>query len=252
MSVSLGSSIHPAGYPFMLCRDGHVEEFVPDTVHLENVVLSRKMALIPRVAAWGYSQIGARIEGDVNGDFTNPRLIAEIRDTIDYTFGIFESRCHTPVKYVRYVPPVGLTQIAELRIYEDSEMEREIKLSPVTDLPYIENVVDGNILSHLYCKTDTISSPLVFELDSPARIDRVYYIPRTDDNYVWKGDAYELLYNDGVNGWKSLGTRTASGRNITFSAPKNALLWLRNKTKGKEEQVFIYRNNRQWFNSDFI
>lgn len=252
MPVTLDSNVHPAGYPFMLCRDGHVEEFVPDTVNQEKVVLSRKMALIPRVAAWGYSQIGARIEGDVNVDFGNPKLIAEIKDTIDYTFGIFESSCHVPVKYVRYVPPFGLTQIAELRMYDDSEMEREIKLSPVTDLPYIENVTDGNILSHLYRKTGTVSSPLVFELDRPSRIEKVYYIPRTDDNYVWKGDVYELFYNDGVNGWKSLGTRTASGKDITFSAPKNALLWLRDKTKGNEEQVFIYRNNRQWFNSDFI
>ena len=137
-------------------------------------------------------------------------------------------------------------------MYDDSEMEREIKLSPVTDLPYIENVTDGNILSHLYRKTGTVSSPLVFELDSPSRIEKVYYIPRTDDNYVWKGDVYELFYNDGVNGWKSLGTRTASGKNSTFAAPKNALLWLRDKTKGKEEQVFIYRNNRQWLNSDFF
>ncbi|MFR5896895.1 MAG: hypothetical protein ACLUGY_21310 [Phocaeicola massiliensis] len=173
-----------------------MEEFVPDTVNQEKVMLSRKMALIPRVSVWRYSQIGARIEGDVNVDFENPRLIAEIKDTINYTFGVFESCCHVPVKYVRYVPPIGLTQIAELRIYEDSKMKKEIKLSPVTDLPYIENVTDGNILSHLYLKTGTVSSPLVFKLDSPSRIKMVYYIPRTDDNYVWKGDVYELLYND--------------------------------------------------------
>lgn len=251
MPVSLNSGVRSAGYPFMLCPDGHIEEFIPDTLNFEEVVLTRKMALIPRVAAWGYSQIGARIEGDVNVDFANPKLIAEIKDTVDYTFEIFKSRCHEPVKYVRYVPPVGLVQIAELRIYEDSEMESEIKLTPVTDLPYIENVVDGDMLSYLRRRTGTVSLPLVFKLDGPVRIDRVYYIPRTDDNYVWGGDEYELLYNDGVNGWKTLGVRAASDRYITFRAPKNALLWLRDKTRGKEEQVFIYRNNRQWFNSDF-
>ena len=62
---------------------------------------------------------------------------------------------------------------------------------------------------------------------------------------------YELLYFDGEKGWKSLGVKTAASGQICFDAPGNALLWLRNRTKGKEEQVFIYKNNRQWFNSDF-
>lgn len=55
----------------MLDSEGNVEEFVPDTVNLEKVILKRKMPLIPRVAAWGYSQIEARIEGDTNINFKN-------------------------------------------------------------------------------------------------------------------------------------------------------------------------------------
>ena len=40
------------------------------------------------------------------------------------------------------------------------------------------------------------------------------------------------------------------GETIEFLAPSGALLWLRDKTRGKEEQVFIYENGRQWFVSD--
>lgn len=244
------NGVKPAGYPFMLDSQGHVEEFVPDTVNLEKVILKRKMALIPRIAAWGYSQIGARIEGDTDTDFKNPKLIAEIKDTMDYTFQILEGICSEAVKYIRYIPPVGFLQLAELKLYEDAELKKEIRITPLTDVPYIEKVIDGDILSHIYQKSEGIIDPLVFSLDSLQQIRRLYFIARTDDNYVWKGDTYELFYFDGINGWKSLGVKTATSEYICFEAPKNALLWLRNRTKGREEQVFIYRNNRQWFNSD--
>lgn len=244
------NGVKPAGYPFMLDSQGHVEEFVPDTVNLEKVILKRKMALIPRVAAWGYSQIGARIEGDTDTDFKNPRLIAEIKDTMDYTFQVLEGLSSEPVKYIRYVPPVGFLQLAELKLYEDAELKKEISITPLTDVPYIEKVIDGDILSHIYQKSEGVIDPLVFSLDSLQQIRRLYFIARTDDNYVWKGDTYELLYFNGIDGWKSLGVKTATSEYICFEAPRNALLWLRNRTKGKEEQVFIYRNNRQWFNSN--
>lgn len=142
-------------------------------------------------------------------------------------------------------------QVAEIKLYEDTSLEKEIRMKPVTLLPYIEHVTDGDILSFLYLTSEGIIEPLVFALERPQSIRSIYYGTRTDDNYVWEGDVYELLYQDGPDGWKSLGTKAATSKHITFNAPKNALLWLRDKTKGREEQVFIYKHNRQWFNSDF-
>ena len=248
--ASQNNGVKPAGYPFMLDSEGNVEEFVPDTVNLEKVILKRKMPLILRVAAWGYSQIEARIEGDTNINFKKPKLITEIKDTMDYTFQVFRGLCSEPVKYIRYVPPVGLLQLAELRLYQDTALKNEIKITPLTDVTYVKKVIDGDILSYIYRKSKGLIEPLIFSLDSLQQIKRLYFIARTDDNYVWKGDAYELLYFDGKKGWKSLGVKIATSKQICFDAPRNALLWLRNRTKGREEQVFIYKNNKQWFNSD--
>lgn len=248
--ASQNNGVKPAGYPFMLDSEGNVEEFVPDTVNLEKVILKRKMPLIPRVAAWGYSQIEARIEGDTNINFKKPKLITEIKDTMDYTFQVFRGLCSEPVKYIRYVPPVGLLQLAELKLYQDTALKNEIKITPLTDVTYVKKVIDGDILSYIYRKSKGLIEPLIFSLDSLQQIKRLYFIARTDDNYVWKGDAYELLYFDGKKGWKSLGVKIATSKQICFDAPRNALLWLRNRTKGREEQVFIYKNNKQWFNSD--
>ena len=62
------------------------------------------------------------------------------------------------------------------------------------------------------------------------------------------GDCYELLYQDGANGWVSLGRKVAEDDFIEFDdVPSNALLRLHNCTKGVEEQVFLWENGEQRF-----
>lgn len=91
---------------------------------------------------------------------------------------------------------------------------------------------------------------LVYDLGKETSISRIDFSPRNDDNFIWPGDEYELFYHDGTNGWKSLGRQTATTRVLKCRVPHNALLWLRNLTKGHEEQVFIIRNNKQVFTYD--
>ena len=47
-----------------------------------------------------------------------------------------------------------------------------------------------------------------------------------------------------------LDTCRAEGKTVDFEAPHGALLWLRDRTKGREEQVFFWRDGRQWFTAD--
>lgn len=64
-----------------------------------------------------------------------------------------------------------------------------------------------------------------------------------DDNDVIIGQEYELLYWDGK--WVSLGRKTAEDYSLDYDVPKNALLWLRNHTKGVEERIFTIDNGTQ-------
>ena len=59
---------------------------------------------------------------------------------------------------------------------------------------------------------------------------------------------YELFYWD-MNGWVSLGQQQAEDLTLTFDkVPDNALLILRNWTRGRDERIFIYENDRQiWY-----
>ena len=83
------------------------------------------------------------------------------------------------------------------------------------------------------------------------KIRKIVFNPRNDDNFVWPGDEYELFYNDGAAGWKSLGRQVADERRyVEYEVPRNALLWLRDRTKGREEQVFFIRDGKQVFVTD--
>ena len=66
-------------------------------------------------------------------------------------------------------------------------------------------------------------------------------------NWVKIGDTYQLFFWD-KNGWVSLGTQIATQQNVVFkNVPKNALLVLRDLTRGKQERIFTYENNKQVF-----
>jgi hypothetical protein len=77
------------------------------------------------------------------------------------------------------------------------------------------------------------------------RIKEIKYIPRNDDNHINIGESYELFYYD--RGWISLGGKTGDQTHVLVynNVPENALLLLRNHTKGREERIFTYENGKQ-------
>ena len=78
-----------------------------------------------------------------------------------------------------------------------------------------------------------------------VRPAKITYLGRGDGNCIEKGDLYELFYfKDGV--WQSLGQKIATEGHLDFDGvPKNALLYLRDLTKGHEDRIFTYENGQQ-------
>ena len=71
--------------------------------------------------------------------------------------------------------------------------------------------------------------------------------PLDPSNMIKIGDIYELFFWDN-NKWNTLGQQVATAQQITFSGvPQNALLILKNVSRGKQERVFTYENNKQVF-----
>lgn len=239
-----------AGYPFIYTKDSIIL-LTPDKT-TEPVILNRKMSLTERMKEFAYRGIiGAKIEVSNNKEFKNSELIYEFKDTLDYNYVIIKP-INKNFRYIKYSsPPKKFLELAEFSVFRDTNCISKLPLKKINSLYYengVENIFDNNILTFYQSRKE--SEYLLLDIGKTTNIGCIVFSPRNDDNYISIGDEYELFYQDGVNGWKSLGTKIAKERIITFNAPKNALLWLRNLTKGKEEQVFIYKNNKQIFTID--
>ena len=82
------------------------------------------------------------------------------------------------------------------------------------------------------------------DLGRKVQIDRIVYTPRNRDNYIRPGDIYELYYCDRY--WKSAGRVKATVDSLVYRGiPQNALLFLRNHTRGVDERVFVYEKGEQ-------
>lgn len=107
----------------------------------------------------------------------------------------------------------------------------------------IDKVFDGDALTFYdSCLAD--SGWVGLDFGKPETISKVVYAPRNDNNYIDRGNLYELFYWD--NEWKSLGEKVATDQILVYDrVPANSLLFLKNHTKGIEERIFTYENGEQ-------
>ena len=107
-----------------------------------------------------------------------------------------------------------------------------------------EKAFDGDWLTIFHAEKPD-SGWVGLDLERKTIVDRVRCVPRSDDNAIHYGEMYELFFWDQA-GWKSLGKQKAEERVLYFdSVPDNALLILRNHTRGKQERIFVYQNEQQ-------
>lgn len=251
--ISDGQSHRAAGYPFIYRKDS-ICLLKPDTTSMKKAVLKRKMSLGESIRKFLYRGIiGSKIEGSMDVSFSSPDLLYQFNDTLTSNYyELVPPDINKKYRYIRYVsPPDSFLELAELSVFADSTGKEAIKLKRVNDIEPIgslDHITDGEILS--YFSSNDNDCFVAYDLGKTTPIRKIVFSPRNDDNYVWPGDEYELFYQDGINGWKSLGVQTATERELHYLVPDNALLWLRDRTKGREEQVFIYKDGKQWFTVD--
>lgn len=245
-----GQIHRPAGYPFIFTGKD-IQILKPQTEKEEQVVLKRKMSLNQTIAEFmNRGVIGAKIEGCSNSSFHNPTLLYAFTDTLHTNY--YELALPDTNKLYRYIrfyaPPGKQLELGELSVFAHANDKEKIQMKRMNDLEPIEkldNIVDNDLLTY-FASRDT-SCWITYDLGKTTTVGKIVFSPRNDDNYISPGDTYELFYQDGTNGWKSLGKQTAETQKLIYNVPQNALLWLRNRTKGKEEQVFIYKDGKQYF-----
>lgn len=84
------------------------------------------------------------------------------------------------------------------------------------------------------------------QFSHPQHIHKVVYVPRNRDNFIRKGDFYELFFWKN-EGWQSGGYKQAQSDSLLYIVPKGTLYYLKNHTRGTKERVFEYKNGKQIF-----
>ena len=246
----------PVGYPFQMLASG-IRSFRPDENRTERVTLRRKYPLRGNIEASLKSITGAYIEGASTPDFRRAELLHTITSvpypyTDSYVVQLNPSR---PYRYVRYSSAGNeRIDVAELSFYAALDTDEKIRMEVNSaselqkeDMPYkMSNIDDGDYLTFYW--TWMRGANIVFDLGRPQQIKKMVCMPHTDGNFIYKGEEYELYYQKGIQGWVSLGRKTAMGTELVYeNVPVNALLWLTNLSHGNEEQVFYVENGEQVF-----
>ena len=157
----------------------------------------------------------------------------------------------SPHRYWRYLAANGTYgSIAELAFFDEQNhimVGRPIACKNAGD-DVIARAYDFDWLSNF--ETDNPDGNWVgMDFRQPISVSSVRVVPRSDDNDVCPGNEYEILYWNGLN-WESFGSKVAQDNRLTFdSAPNNALMWLKNYTRGWAERPFLvdgYGNIEWW------
>lgn len=196
--------------------------------------------------------VGGIFEGSNDPFFRNSDTLHVIKETP------FRLNTHVLVtpdkkhKYVRYKGPVGsYCNVAEVQFFSDSEyLTGKIVGTHGSrqkdGLHEYTNVFDG--LTETSFDHNTPDDGWAgLNLGIPLNITAVAYTPRNRDNYVKKGQRYELFVS-GKSGWESLGVKTAESDSLHYdNVPLGSLYYLKNHSSGNEERVFIMEEGKQVF-----
>lgn len=264
MKVDIGHLIHdnvvlvaeciddvmvPVSFPYVISHDSCPIALIPRKNSIESIFLRRKYLLLNRwTNRWG-ELIGTTIETSNYKDFRTfsrhytcvdmPTEETSIEISINYNN-----------RYLRVCPSIGkFPTFSEIQFIDKAK--KIIPTSEYSTFAIGENLTgDSLVVKSLNDNNEETTFfkqfPFWIGFDVSRcwdKISEVRLILWNDGNRIQKGHCYELFYFE--KEWISLGKKIAKEDTMCFNVPKNALLLLRDYTKGKEERIFTYKEGKQ-------
>ena len=235
--------------PILVKDNGTSHTYTPATNTTESITINRKYPLCSYMTdLWGYMR-GGVFEGANEADFSDADTIGAITRMPHGKTTIHISK-EKKYRYLRYkTSPRSRMPLAELHFYTKDANGKDIELNgtPIwhdVDSTGIMHLTDWNPETTIHAKTTKYWIGTDLGAKSRKRISKIMFMPSSDGNNVEAGDLYELYYFG--RQWHLLGRRMASSGTLTFdNVPQNAILLLKDKTKGKEERIFEYKDGKQ-------
>lgn len=231
--------------PIILKENGETHSLVPDYPVSRTVSLHRKYPKYGQFSAYASRIIGGFFEISNKKDFSKKEVIHTINESPEHA--ISEVSLSKPVacQYIRYMAPDNSwINLSELQFFYEG---KRLHGTPFASNPNrthneLAAICDNNI--DTYYAAEAHNAFIGLDFGKQVYIDKIMYAPRTDGNDIIPGEEYELFYWD--NKWVSLGRKTADKFYLEYAGvPGNVLLLLHNHTKGVEERIFTYENNKQ-------
>lgn len=237
--------------PFWLEKDSCRITFFTPSEETEDVTLFNKFSMVTEYFIWRMTD--GVFEGSNRADFKDADTLHQIPVAPERLCTRVHINNPKKYKYLRYRGKDGsYCDVSEVGFYSTDSINAPLRGKVI-------GPEEGKNGSHSYFnvfdkKTDTsYNHPKPdggwagIELDKPTRIGKIMYTPRNRDNFVRKGDTYELLVCQ--NGqWISKGIQKSTSDSIVYQGiPKQALLLLRNHTRGVAERIFEYKDGTQFY-----
>ena len=245
-----------AGYPFRLdAQTGKVIIYSPQT-QTEVIKLLRKYPAASSVETYMRRMTNGRFEAANQSDFRDATILFElgVKEWPHRVYNEYNVTIDDKFRYVRYISNKNYPgDVAEVAWYNSPDAKQKLTGTLISTPAYRDqpecdprNAIDNDPLT--FFSSEESPGWVGLDLKTPQRIGKILFMPRNDDNFIRKGDEYELFYFSKY-GWCSLGKKKAFRTELFYqNVPRNAVFWLRDLTRGKEEQIFTYENGKQYFN----
>ena len=239
--------IVPFGTPFIIGGDGKVSDVQVDTKRRCTLNLLRKYPYFSAEDPINTRMKQGRFQGANTADFSKPTdlyCFNEVTNGGWYEFPVADTGRY---RYLRYSSPdASYGNINELWFFDEKgdTIKGDIIGTEGADPDSRERVFDNNILTGFNGKSPD-GNWVGLRLKVPKRVAKLRFIPRNDGNCIEIGDKYELrLWTN--TGWKVVATVKAKADILSLkNVPRNGLYVLRDLTKGNEQRIFTYENNKQ-------
>ncbi len=240
---------YSASNPFYINTSNQIIQLTPQKDKKSTVLLNRKYpnfdtrVLRDRLP-------GGRFQAANRSDFSDAVNIHVIDTVSDAVPQIITFEKPVSCQYFRYLSPKGsFVFMAEIELYNTEGNKLAGKVIG-TEGSFDgkgrdrTKVFDGDYLT-FFDAPEGSGGWVGLSFPKKESISSLMYLPRNDDNYIRENELYELFYFD--KSWMSLGQKTGGKiPSLSFNdVPANALLLLKNHTKGIEERIFTYENGKQ-------
>ena len=240
--------IKPIGNPFIVENNGKIRYLKCDRSKRQTMTLYRKYPFFAQFDSFKNRMDLGEFQGSNSMDFSS---VSTLYVHNGFTNGCSYNRKLNPskekYKYLRYIGPKGsYCNVNEISFFNSKgkKLTGRIIGTEGTEKHKKETVFDGDVLTG-FNGTGPDGNWVGLELSEPSDVASITYMPRNDGNCVEVGDIYQLLVYD-KGRWNTLAwIRAKDTKLVLKNIPSGGLYLLRDRTKGKEERIFTYENNKQ-------